>query len=185
VDTGEHVLLCLRMGAALGLSDAARFAVLVHDLGKALTPRERWPSHVGHERAGAAAVRALCERLKVPARFRELAVAVCLHHTHCHRAMEMRPPALVSLLEALDALRNEERFEELLSACEADARGRTGLEHRAYPQADRLRRARAAAAGVTASPALARGLRGPAIAAEMHRLRCEAVARALGDEHVG
>ncbi len=183
IDTGEHILLCLRLAAELGLSEQARFAVLVHDLGKALTPREHWPSHVGHEKLGAVAVRALCERLRVPVRHRELALAVCLHHTRCHRALEMRAPAIVSLLEDVDALRNGERFEEFLAACEADARGRSGLEQRPYPQADMLRRARAAAATVTAAPALARGLRGPQIAAEMHRSRCVEVARILGEPH--
>ena len=183
IDTGEHIMLCLRLAAELRLSERARFAVLVHDLGKALTPREHWPSHVGHERLGAVAVRALCERLRVPVRHRELALAVCLHHTRCHRALEMRAPAIVSLLEEVDALRNGERFEEFLAACEADARGRTGLEQRPYMQAETLRRARAAAATVTAAPALARGLRGPHIAAEMHRLRCVEVARILGESH--
>ena len=183
IDTGEHILLCLRLAAELGLSEQARFAVLVHDLGKALTPREHWPSHVGHEKLGAVAVRALCERLRVPVKHRELALAVCLHHTRCHRALEMRAPAIVSLLEDVDALRNGERFEEFLAACEADARGRSGLEQRPYAQADMLRRARAAAATVTAAPALARGLRGPQIAAEMHRSRCVEVARILGEPH--
>jgi len=183
IDTGEHLLLSLRLAAELGLSEPARFAVLVHDLGKALTPRERWPSHVGHEALGAAAVRALCERLRVPVKHRELALAVCMHHTRCHRALEMRAPALVSLLEDVDALRNGERFEEFLAACEADARGRGGLEQRPYAQAAVLRRARAAAATVTAAPALARGLRGPQIAAEMHRMRCVEVARILGESH--
>ncbi|MBK9470015.1 MAG: multifunctional CCA addition/repair protein [Pseudomonadales bacterium] len=183
IDTGEHVLLCLRLAAQLRLTEPARFAVLVHDLGKALTPRERWPSHVGHEKLGAVAVRALCERLRVPVKYRELALVVCLHHTRCHRVLEMRAPAIVSLLEDVDALRNGERFEEFLAACEADARGRTGLERHPYAQAEKLRRARAAAATVTAAPALARGLRGPQIAAEMHRLRCIEVARLEGEDH--
>jgi len=181
VDTGEHVLLCLRVAAALGLSEEARFALLLHDVGKALTPPGRWPSHIGHEQLGVSVVHSFCDRLKVPSRFRELAAVVCLHHTRCHRADEMRPAALVSLLEDLDALRNSRRFEEFLRACEADARGRAGLEQRPYPQADRLRRARAAAATVTAAPALAQGLRGTQIAEEMHRMRCRAVAAALGE----
>ena len=132
---------------------------------------------------GAVAVRALCERLRVPVKYRELALVVCLHHTRCHRVLEMRAPAIVSLLEDVDALRNGERFEEFLAACEADARGRTGLERHPYAQAEKLRRARAAAATVTAAPALARGLRGPQIAAEMHRLRCIEVARLEGEDH--
>ncbi len=179
IDTGEHVLLALQLAARLKLSGAARFAVLVHDLGKALTPRERWPAHIGHERLGTAPVRTLCERLRVPKAWRELALLVCLHHTRCHRAVEMRAAALVRLLEKLDAWRQEERFDEFLGACEADARGRAGFEERAYPSAVRLRLARDAARGVSAAAALARGLRGEQIARDLHQQRCRAVARSL------
>jgi len=179
IDTGEHVLLCLQQAARLGLSPMARFAVLVHDLGKGLTPPENWPSHVGHEKAGAREVRALCERFKVPVKWRELALLVCLHHTRCHRIMEMKASTIVTLLEDVDAFRQPERFAEFIAACEADARGRTGLELRPYPHAARLHRARERAAAVTADDALARGLHGEEIGAEIHRLRCAAVAAML------
>ncbi len=181
IDTGEHVLLALRVAARRGLSAPARFAVLVHDVGKALTPRDRWPSHIGHEQLGAPAVRTLCTRLRVPNTWRELAVLVCLHHTRCHGAMQMRAAALVRLLEDLDALRQGERFEEFLAACDADARGRTGFEERDYSSPQRLRRAREAALSVSAAPALARGLRGEQIRHDLHQRRCQAVAQALGD----
>ncbi|MBP8926927.1 MAG: multifunctional CCA addition/repair protein, partial [Pseudomonadales bacterium] len=90
IDTGIHILLCLQLAARLELAPIVRFALLTHDLGKALTPPEKWPSHIGHERLGAEAVRALCTRLRVPVKWRELALLVCLHHTRCHRALEMR-----------------------------------------------------------------------------------------------
>ncbi|MBK7731159.1 MAG: multifunctional CCA addition/repair protein [Gammaproteobacteria bacterium] len=179
IDTGIHVLLCLQLAARLELAPIARFALLTHDLGKALTPAAKWPSHIGHEALGADAVRALCARLRVPVKWRELALLACLHHTRCHRALEMRAPAIVSLLEDLDAMRNNERFEQFLGACEADARGRTGLEDEPYPQAARLRQACAAAVTVTSAAALAKGLSGPQVGAEMHRLRCVEVARML------
>ena len=179
IDTGIHILLCLQLAARLELAPIARFALLTHDLGKALTPPEQWPSHIGHEQLGAAAVRVLCARLRVPVKWRELALLVCLHHTRCHRALEMRASAIVSLLEDLDATRNSERFEQFLAACEADARGRTGLEDEPYPQAAHLRRACAAAATISSASALASGLSGPQVGAEMHRLRCVEVARVL------
>ncbi|MCG3171637.1 MAG: Multifunctional CCA protein [Pseudomonadales bacterium] len=181
IDTGEHVLLALRMAAQRALSTPARFAVLVHDLGKALTPRAGWPSHTGHEQLGAQAVRALCARLRVPSAWRELAVLVCLHHTRCHRAAEMRAATLLTLLEDLDALRQGERFEDFLAACDADARGRGGREDCAYPGPERLRRARAAALTIDAAASLARGLRGEQIARDLHERRCHAIAAALAD----
>lgn len=182
VDTGEHLLLALAMSARLALPEEARFALLLHDLGKALTPREAWPSHVGHEELGVAAVEAVCARLRAPLRWRELAVQVCRLHTRCHGALRLRAAALVRLLEAADAFRQPERFALFLQSCEADARGRAGLQEAGYPQAERLRHALAAASTVHAAESLARGLKGPAVGADIHQRRCRTVAAALREE---
>src|SRR5207302_801221 len=146
-----HVLLAVRSAAQLGASNAVRFAALTHDLGKARTPRERWPSHHGHEAAGVPLIEALCARLKVPNAYRELAVLAARHHTLVHRAAELKPATVLTLLEDCDAFRRSERFAELLLACEADARGRAGREGEPYPQAGYLRAALEAAAAVTLS----------------------------------
>src|SRR6266702_1185281 len=118
VDTGVHVLLAVRTAAQLGASNAVRFAALTHDLGKARTPRERWPSHHGHEAAGVPLIEALCARLKVPNAHRELALLTARHHTLVHRAAELKPATVLTLLENCDAFRRPERFAELLLACE-------------------------------------------------------------------
>ena len=175
IDTGAHVMLALRWAADAALSSAVRFAVLTHDLGKALTAPERWPSHHGHEEAGVALVEALCARLKIPNAYRELAVLAARFHAQVHRAESLRPGTVLKLLEATDALRRPERFEELLRACEADARGRAGLEGRRYPQSEYLRRARSAAAAVALSSEERRGLTGQAIGEMIHARRLEAV----------
>jgi tRNA nucleotidyltransferase (CCA-adding enzyme) len=180
IDTGEHLLLALGMSARLGLPPEARFAVLLHDLGKGLTPPAQWPSHIGHDgKPGVEAIETVCARLKAPRRWRELALAVCRLHQRSHRAPEMRAPALLRLLEAADALRQPERFELILGSCEADARGRAGLQDQPYPQAALLRQVRAAAATVNPEEAMARGLTGERLGAELRRLRCRAVAAAL------
>ncbi|HTT43780.1 MAG TPA: multifunctional CCA addition/repair protein [Steroidobacteraceae bacterium] len=175
VDTGLHILLALRYAAARGASAAVRFAVLTHDLGKAATPRSEWPSHRGHEEFGVPLIEELCERLKVPNAHRELAVLTARYHTLVHRAPELRAPTLLTLLENCDAFRRPERFAELLAACEADARGRTGLEQSPYPQADYLRRALATAAQVSLSAAERAGLTGPAIGEALRRRRLTAL----------
>ena len=175
IDTGAHVMLALRWAADAALSSAVRFAVLTHDLGKALTAPERWPSHHGHEEAGVALVEALCARLKIPNAYRELAVLTARFHAQVHRAEELRPGTVLKLLEATDALRRPERFDELLRACEADARGRAGLEGRPYPQGEYLRRARSAAAAVALSSEQRRGLTGQEIGEKIHARRLEAV----------
>jgi len=175
IDTGVHVLLALRYAAAHAASNPVRFAVLTHDLGKAVTPKADWPSHQRHEEFGAPLIEALCDRLKVPNGHRELAVLTARHHTLVHRALELRPATLLTLLENCDAFRRPERFGELLLACEADARGRTGREREPYPQVDYLRAALAASARVALSAADREGLSGPEIGEELRRRRLAAV----------
>lgn len=175
IDTGVHVMLALRYAAEHAAPLTVRFAVLVHDLGKARTPRERWPSHHGHEAAGVPLIEALCARLRVPNAHRELGVLAAREHTHVHRALELRPETVLRLLEACDALRRPERFAELLLACEADARGRTGRENAPYPQADYLRAALAAAAAVSLDAAQRESLRGAAIGAALRLARLAAL----------
>jgi tRNA nucleotidyltransferase (CCA-adding enzyme) len=175
IDTGVHVMLALRCAARLGASATVRFAVLTHDLGKARTPRERWPSHHGHEDLGVPLIEALCERLKVPNGHRELAILAARHHTLVHRALELKPATVLTLLENCDAFRRPERFAELLLACEADARGRAGREDEPYLQAPYLSRALVAAASVSLTENDRGGLAGPAIGEEIRRRRLAAV----------
>ena len=171
LDTGVHTLLALEQAVRLGAPLSVRFATLVHDLGKACTPRERWPSHHGHEESGVALIEKLCQRLKVPAALRELAVLVARFHGKVHRALELRASTVLELFEAADAFRRSERFNELLLACEADARGRTGLEDRDYPQRAYLSRLRETAAGAVLDPAEIRQRRGAEIGAAIRAKR--------------
>lgn len=179
VDTGVHLLLVIDYAARQKYSLPVRFAALVHDLGKGATPSEKWPAHHGHEQQGAALVEAVSERLRVPADCRDLALLVARHHGDAHRALELRPGTVMKLLSAVDVFRKPERFEEFLAACESDKRGRTGREAEAYPQADLLRAAAAAARAVDAG-AIARQTDDAArIPGTIEAARTEAVARAL------
>jgi len=173
IDTGVHTLMVLAQAARLSASTAVRFAALTHDLGKARTPPEKWPSHHGHETASVALVRTLSERLRVPHEHRALAELVARHHGLVHRARELRPATLLELLEDTDALRRPGRFAEFLLACEADARGRAGLEDTPYPQAALLATARELVAAVTLDPGERAGLQGPAIGERLRLRRLE------------
>lgn len=175
VDTGIHQLLALREAVRLGAGVPARFAVLMHDLGKALTPAEILPSHHGHEDAGVQPVETLCDRLRVPTQLRELAVITSRWHTHVHRALELRPGTLLKMLEGCDALRRPERFADFLLACEADARGRTGLENRDYPQPAYIARVRDAVAAVALTADERKGLSGEQIGEELRKRRLAAI----------
>lgn len=173
-DTGEHLLLSLDQVPRLGGTTDVAVAVLLHDLGKGLTDPEQWPAHHGHDRAGLAPVAAVCERFRVSGSERRLALQVCGHHIDCHRLLEARPGTVFALLEALDALRQPD-IGPFLLACEADWRGRAGLQDRAYPQAARLRAALEAALSVRAADLAGRGLEGPALGEALRRARIEAI----------
>ncbi len=177
VDTGVHVLLVLAQAARLAPDARVRFAALVHDLGKGVTPREQWPHHIGHEERGVEIVRRLCEKWRVPNDYRDLAVLVARYHGHCHRALELREASLLDLLEALDVLRRPERLELFLLACEADFRGRPGYETRPYPQSAYLRSAFEAARAVDAAAVAAAGGQGAAIAERIRQARIAAIRR--------
>ena len=176
IDTGVHVLMALRIAAARGASAAIAFAVLVHDLGKALTPPQELPQHKGHEDAGLPRVRQLAERLRVPTEFRDLALLVSRLHTHVHRALELRAGTVLELLESADAFRRPERFAAFLEACECDARGRTGLEQRDYPQRARLEAMHAAALAVTLDDAERAQFTGPKFGERLRAKRLAAIA---------
>jgi tRNA nucleotidyltransferase (CCA-adding enzyme) len=179
IDTGIHLMMALDMGARLQASLPVRFALLGHDLGKGTTPPHVLPRHIGHEERSVKLVRQLCDRLKIPVDCRELAEVVAREHGNVHRSAEFGAAALMRLLDRCDALRRPLRFEEVLLACECDARGRLGLEESAYPQRQRLLRARDAAASVDtaaiAALAIERGLKGPSIGDIITRERIAAL----------
>ncbi len=177
IDTGAHVLLAMDMAARIGASPEAVFALLLHDLGKGLTPAADLPSHPGHEARGMPLVEAVCARLRAPGSFRELALAVCALHLRVHRLREMQAPGVMRLIEDADLLRRPERLQDLLEACEADYRGRLDREDRPYPQAARLRAALQAAQAVQARDLDVKGLSGERIGARLREARIAAIAR--------
>ncbi|MDX1555968.1 MAG: multifunctional CCA tRNA nucleotidyl transferase/2'3'-cyclic phosphodiesterase/2'nucleotidase/phosphatase, partial [Xanthomonadales bacterium] len=140
-----------------------------------LTPQAELPAHKGHEQAGLPLVEAVCDRLRVPNEFRDLASIVCAHHLRCHRLEEMRPESVMRLIEAADFIRRPQRLDGFLAACEADYRGRLGLEDRRYPQAERLRKAMEAVQGIRAKD-IEGAAAGPEMGKALRRARIEAIA---------
>jgi tRNA nucleotidyltransferase (CCA-adding enzyme) len=178
VDTGVHQELVSDMAATLAPGDdVIGFAALTHDLGKALTPTDVLPQHIGHEHAGVAPVRVLCERLKVPAEHRELAIMACREHLNVHRLFELRDATVFELLSRCDAFRKPERIAQLALVCEADKRGRGGMADSEYPQGRELQRLHAAALAVGARDIDSTNLSGPAIGEALKQARIVAIAR--------
>jgi tRNA nucleotidyltransferase (CCA-adding enzyme) len=176
IDTGVHTLMVLDQAALLSTDSRVRFAALVHDLGKGTTPREEWPRHRGHEERSVSLIEALADRLRLPTEYRELSIIVARYHGNVHRAFQLRPKTILEFIERADAFRRPERFTLALLACEADARGRTGLEHVPYPQREYLQAARDAAAAIKPSAEDITAQSGAKIAERLHERRAQVIA---------
>lgn len=180
VDTGVHTELVCDVAARLAPGDdLIGFAALTHDLGKALTPAHVLPKHIGHEQAGVAPLRELCDRLKIPSEHRQLAEAACREHLNVHRFDELRAETVVKLIERCDGFRKPARVAQLALVCEADKRGRTGHADDDYPQGRALRAAHEAAMAVRAGE-LANEFSGPALGDAVRKARITAVTAATG-----
>lgn len=179
IDTGVHVMLVVDMATRLSADTEVRFAALCHDLGKGTTPADILPSHHGHEERGVDLLDAVCTRFKVPKRFRELARITARYHGKVHKADELKATTLLKLFEGCDLFRRPYRFEQMLLACEADFRGRTGFETRAYPQADLLRRCAEAARGLNVGAVAAEADTPARISERIRRARLTAIRAAI------
>ena len=175
IDTGIHTLMVVEQAAKLSDSLTFRFACLVHDLGKALTPQALWPSHKGHGMLGLKTIKALCVRLRIPNECRDLALLVSEHHTLVHSAFELRSATLVKLMDQCDAWRKADRFQQMLQCCVADSKGRTGFEDKPYPSADYIWQAFLIAQKVDVQDIIKQGVRGADIKPALRQARIDAV----------
>ena len=179
IDTGVHVMMVIDYAAKQNFNLPIRFAALMHDLGKGTTPVDVLPRHIGHEIRSVDLLKEVSKRLRVPNDCKELAHIVAKFHGKLHQASKMRADTLLEFLMELDAIRQPARFADFLKACEADSRGRTGLENCALPEAELLEKALQAALNVDAG-AIAQGIETPdKIKAAVFAARLEAVQQML------
>ncbi|WP_028868962.1 multifunctional CCA addition/repair protein [Psychromonas arctica] len=182
IDTGIHTLMVVEQAALLSDSVAFRFACLVHDLGKALTPESEWPSHKGHGMKGLSVIKKFCKRLKIPNDCRDLALLVSEHHTNIHSAFELRASTMVGIMDKCDAWRKPERFQQMLQCCVADSKGRTGFELLPYPTADYMWQAFQQALKVDIQAIIKAGFQGVEIRHKLNEQRIQKV-QAFKEQH--
>ncbi|MBB1271417.1 multifunctional CCA addition/repair protein [Psychromonas sp. SR45-3] len=182
IDTGIHTLMVVEQAALLSDSVAFRFACLVHDLGKALTPDSEWPSHKGHGMKGLSVIKKFCKRLKIPNDCRDLALLVSEHHTNIHSAFELRASTMVGIMDKCDAWRKPERFQQMLQCCVADSKGRTGFELLPYPTADYMWQAFQQALKVDIQAIIKAGFQGVEIRHKLNEQRIQKV-QAFKEQH--
>jgi len=175
IDCGIHTMLVVDDAAQHDYTLEVRFAALTHDLGKATTPKDILPRHIGHELRSVELVKKLSQRLRASSECRDLALLAARYHGDIHRAKDLRAETIIKLFQSADAWRRPERFAHLLQACSSDARGRTGHELDAYPQADYLLQLLAVARAVDAGEIAKRCADSSAIAAAVQQARIRAI----------
>lgn len=173
VDAGLHTMLVLKQAVLLSDCKTVRFAALVHDLGKGITPESQWPHHYGHETSGLPVLKQFCDRLRVPNSYRNLAEAVMRYHLNCHRAFELKASTIVDMLQSLKVLKtgHEVLLDQFLLACMADVRGRKGKENSSYPQGEYLKALHSGLLNIGTKALIEKGLEGAAIGKELRQLR--------------
>ncbi|PMM04115.1 multifunctional CCA tRNA nucleotidyl transferase/2'3'-cyclic phosphodiesterase/2'nucleotidase/phosphatase [Vibrio kanaloae] len=181
IDTGIHTLMVAQQAALLSPSLPVRFAAQVHDLGKGITPESEWPSHKMHCHTGLKIIKKLCDRVRVPNEFRDLALLVCDQHSNIHRAGELKPTTFLKVLNKFDVWRKPERLNDILLCCQADHAGRKGLETQPYPQKARFEAAYQAALQVEVKAIIADGFQGKDIREEQEKRRATAIENALSE----
>ncbi|MGB1297233.1 MAG: multifunctional CCA addition/repair protein [Psychrobium sp.] len=175
IDSGIHTMMVLEQAAKLTSDSEVRFAALIHDLGKAVTSPEKWPSHHGHGQLGLPLIEQLCLRLRVPNTYKDLALMVSDHHCKIHRMDEMRKDTIIKLFDKTDAWRKPQRFEQFLLACEADARGRLNFENEPYPQRQTMLDYLAKASAVNVQDIIKQGITGADIKPALFKARVRAI----------
>lgn len=179
IDAGLHALMSLQQAAKLSRKKEVRFAALLHDIGKGLTAKKDLPNHEGHQESGLILLDALCSRIRVPNEFKKLARNVIRYHEDSHRIAQLTAATIVDLLKSLDALKKNSSIDDFLLACEADAKGRTGMEELVYVQAEFLRKCHAAALSVDIKPVFTKGLSGKQVGDAILELRIKAVSECV------
>jgi len=182
IDCGIHTLMVVDDTARQNYALEVRYAALTHDLGKATTPEDTLPRHIGHEMRSVDLAKKMSDRLRASGECRNLALLTARFHGSIHRAKQLRADTVVKLFQTADAWRRPERFEQMLQACASDARGRTGHENDAYPQADYLLELLSAARTVDGGKIAGQFTKSSNIASAITTARIEAIQAAIENQ---
>lgn len=179
IDTLVHTMLTMKAVAAMTDDPKVRFAMLCHDIGKALTPKDNWPHHYHHNELGLIPLKQLSSRLHLPNDYTDFAYIVVLYHDQFHHLGRNGAEGIVRLFENLDGYRRPDRVVPWLMCCKADFLGRKGFEDLPFPRFDVACQLFELTRKVTAAPFVKQGLKGKDIGLAMHNKRVELVAEAI------
>jgi len=130
-DAYEHTMLVLTQAAQMAPVDRLDImvAALCHDFGKGLTPRDQLPKHYGHDVKGVSVVEAFCNRLTVPAKVRDAAMAATRYHMYMHKLRELNAKTFVKMFDDMGAKNDPRKVTVLYWVGICDHRGRLGHEN--------------------------------------------------------
>ncbi len=174
IQPGPRSLDALDAAVAAETERPARFAALLHGLGWPQAAADGAPARRPPQRAPTR-IETLCQRLRVPNAYREVAGLTARYEPLCRRAGRLPPAALLCLLKRLDAGRRPERFRAVLEAAAAVYRADYGATG-AYPPGAWLKAMQDTADSVDAQAVIAEGYRGRAIAEALDQRRVAAIA---------
>lgn len=179
IDTGVHTLLALQAAVKLTANPVIRFAVLLHDVGKALTPIAKWPSHPDHGKLALTAIQALVDRYPIPNDYRALAQLVAQLHLSIHQIDTLSAEQILMVLERIDVFRRPERLEQVLMACMADSKGRLREEPQGYAQYEAWQRSYQACLMIDKKAILEANLQEAEIGQHIRQARLKALAQII------
>lgn len=98
-DSYNHTMIVVDKSTELTEDTAIRFACLVHDLGKGITPKEMYPHHHGHDEKGVKLVENLCGRINVPNLWKAYGKVASKEHMKGGIFYKMTPAKKVQFIE--------------------------------------------------------------------------------------
>lgn len=171
IDTLWHTFLTIKEVSKLTTDPRFRFAMVCHDLGKALT--KNWPHHKNHAFLGIEPTKTLCKRLNVPKDYEEIALIIVSNHSYMHHLWKHGAEFIVQKLDEMDVWRRPIRIEAFVICTKADFLGRKGFSHLPFPRSDYLKELFNILQGISAKEFVEKGLKGIAIKEAIFNKRVE------------
>lgn len=137
-DAYAHTMLVLTQSAEFGFDLETRYACLVHDFGKGITPLDQLPKHYGHDVKGVKVVQEFSNRIRVPSKIRDRAMKATRYHMYCHKLDELNAKTYVKMFDDMGALNDPRSVVVLYCVGICDERGRLGSETNKYDHLSQL-----------------------------------------------
>lgn len=173
-NAGTHTLQVLHKASQISSLRSVRFAALVHKLGRTVPPpKHRPPIHPGYDTNAEALLEKLCQRLKVPTKYKKLGIHVSRYSFYCHNIYDVAASDVIHFLDTIRAFHDPENLENFLKVCEANAYATHEFQGQNYPQANSLRRVYRATASISAHQFVKIGYKGKSVGQKIHQKRVE------------